>query len=118
MKYKVGDRVRIKSVDWYNKNKDEEGYVKGALFDESRVKFCGTTQTIDYASALDNGTIIYAFVSFYEFIGEEAIEGIVGEEKVVLNGKDVMKALKQTELPADSIKVLDLPDEYLKNIEV
>lgn len=27
MKYKVGDKVRIKSLDWYNKNKNKYGDV-------------------------------------------------------------------------------------------
>ena len=27
MKYNVGDRVRIKDIDWYNKNKDSNGNV-------------------------------------------------------------------------------------------
>ena len=28
MKHKVGDVVQIKSLDWYNKNKDEDGWVR------------------------------------------------------------------------------------------
>ena len=28
LKYKVGDKVRIKDIDWYNENKDEFDEVK------------------------------------------------------------------------------------------
>ena len=27
MKYNVGDKVRIKSIDWYNENKSETGFI-------------------------------------------------------------------------------------------
>ena len=27
MRFKVGDKVRIKSFDWYNENKDKDGFV-------------------------------------------------------------------------------------------
>lgn len=48
MNYKVGDCVRIKSIDWYNKNKDELeevdcGYHK---FTNEMTKFCGHTMTV------------------------------------------------------------------------
>lgn len=28
-KYKIGDKVRIKSIEWYNQNKDSFGLVPG-----------------------------------------------------------------------------------------
>ena len=77
MKYKVGDRVRIQSKEWYNKHKDEFGNVKGAFFDKERAKLCGTIQTIANSDYVDgSGIIIYAIEDAYEFIGEEAIEGL------------------------------------------
>ena len=48
MKYNVGDKVRIKSIDWYNKNKDVDGDVLCGEFDfvEGMKKFCSETFTI------------------------------------------------------------------------
>lgn len=48
MKYKVGNKVRIKSLDWYNKNKDEFGDIDcGAYtFTYGMTKFCGKIVTI------------------------------------------------------------------------
>lgn len=48
MKYKVGDKVRIKSIDWYNKNKNEYGDIDcGAYtFTYGMTKFCGKIVTI------------------------------------------------------------------------
>ena len=60
MKYKVGDKVRVKSLEWYNKNKDEYGYVKCYDCQETDIKcqytiyfitpmseYCGKIVTID-----------------------------------------------------------------------
>ena len=45
-KYKVGDKVRIKSLDWYNSNKDENGEIlphsdKYLFFLEKMSECCG-----------------------------------------------------------------------------
>ena len=50
MKYKVGDKVRIKSLDWYNKNKDEYDYIDFGkhMFYPPMSKYCGEVFTIDY----------------------------------------------------------------------
>lgn len=48
MKYKVGDKVRIKSIDWYNKYKDKNGRVACGYhnFTEEMSKFCSQTMII------------------------------------------------------------------------
>ena len=48
--YKVGDKVRVKSLDWYNTNKNSEGTIifNGfRIFDEDMSKFCGKVVTIE-----------------------------------------------------------------------
>lgn len=44
MKYKVGDKVRIKSLDWYKINADVNGHV--GLFVNSMSNYCGKTAVI------------------------------------------------------------------------
>lgn len=53
-KYKVGDKVRVKSRGWYEENKDKYGDVKCILFFfSSMAKYCGKTATITQIN--DNG---------------------------------------------------------------
>ena len=88
MRFKVGDRVRIKSIDWYNKNKDEYDYIDFGkhMFYPLMSKYCGKVFTIDYV-----------YSDFYTMNNndydwtDEMIEGLVEEEsanysKVIDNG--------------------------------
>ena len=58
MKFKVGDKIRIKSLQWYNENKDKNGYVYGIYplipFDPERAKYCGQEYEVVYVDKIDN----------------------------------------------------------------
>lgn len=49
MKFKVGDEVRIKSIQWYNENKNDKDEVvtaQGSTFYKRMVRFCGDSKVI------------------------------------------------------------------------
>ena len=57
-KLSLGQKVTIKSLDWYNSNKDKNGAVKLAeeVFVEEMAEYCGKTATIvDVFKDLDGG---------------------------------------------------------------
>lgn len=63
-KLELGQKVTIKSLDWYNSNKDKNGAIKltAETFVEEMAKYCGKTTTIvDAFKDLDGGsdTIMY-----------------------------------------------------------
>ena len=82
MKYKVGDKVRIKSLDWYNKNKSKShGTVAcgGKCFEYDMGEWCGKTMTIIAAHKT-----CYSYIMKEDgrkhFWTDEMIEGLVEEE--------------------------------------
>ena len=85
MKYKVGDKVRIKSIDWYNENKDKFGNIcyKGdgsaypVFFSKYMSNFCGEILTI---KSVFNHSYHMNETSSCEFWTDEMIEGRVEEE--------------------------------------
>lgn len=91
MKYNVGDRVRIKSIDWYNKNKNSNGDVVvlnkvphfswcenvRTVFTKDMAKFCGKVVTIEIV-----WTVNYSIVegTHRDYFTDEMIEGLVEDE--------------------------------------
>lgn len=70
MKHKVGDKVRIKSIDWYNENKDLYGgfLVNGTPFVPLMSEYCGKEATItaivirdkvEFKINIDKGKFLY-----------------------------------------------------------
>lgn len=65
MKHKVGDKVRIKSKEWYEENKDEFGVIDSCSFTETMQHYCGKVATIvdvddySYFIDLDHGTFCW-----------------------------------------------------------
>lgn len=102
MKYKIGDKVRIKSIDWHNENKDEYGNIDcGTMpFMSHMTKFCNKIVTI---SDIDSEDECYEIEEDGTANGwtDEMIEGLAEEEtkpifKIgdkITNGKDKLLIL-------------------------
>ena len=78
MKYKVGDKVLIKSADWYYKNRDEEDIVHcgNAGFVPSMTTFCGQIVTISSVYPLPGICHIKEDNGIYNWTDEMIEEGL------------------------------------------
>ena len=92
MKYKEGDRVRIKSLDWYNKNKgnaDETNSVwcedGGAWFFYHMSQYCGKIMTIK--NVWSNSYTLEGSDSRWT---DEMIEGLVEDETSKFKVNDIV----------------------------
>lgn len=86
MKYEVGDKVLIKDINWYNKNKDEDGDISCGefIFVSHMSKFCGKILTIDVV--FEDGTYLmkedtdgFVFTNeMFDTFAEEEVERLTG----------------------------------------
>lgn len=126
MKYKVGQHVKIKSLDWYNKNKDIHGNIEcgDALMNIQKSQFCGKIVTISSISDVtdtykieeDNGQYIWTDDMFeqveehvYE-ITEDFLKNIVDDirKNTSMKSKELMQILGVLLHPT-----IDCPDGYV-----
>lgn len=97
MKYKIGDKVRIKSKEWYEKNKNEKGSVllsdRYSFWDNMK-EILGRTFEI---KMVDNVARCYVASGTLYYITDEMIEGLVSDEKPLISTeliKDIANVIK------------------------
>ena len=80
MKYIVGDKVKIKSPDWYNKNKDVFGKILcgDSMMNSDKSLFCGRIVTISSVSSVTDTYKIKEDSEYWEWT-DDMIEGYVYE---------------------------------------
>ena len=115
MKYKRGDRVKIKSLDWYNQNKDQHGRVACGyhVFTEEMSKFCGCTMIVCNRTNLG----VMTMGGSASYWTDEMIEGIavdLQEDKMVSLNK-VEKYLRDNIIFYAWATNMDQQEEWFNN---
>ena len=117
MKYKESDKVKIKSLDWYNENKNNENcidlirdYGHGFNFIEPMSAFCGRVMTIsdvscDYYNMLEDSGEYYWT--------DEMIEGLVEEEDKETSYENMFPNTENDVRRRSTIQVL----EYARSLD-
>lgn len=115
MRYKRGDRVKIKSLDWYNENKDQHGRVACGyhVFTEEMSKFCGCTMIVCNRTNLG----VMTMGGSASYWTDEMIEGIavdLQEDKMVSLNK-IEKYLRENIILYVYATNLDQREEWFNN---
>lgn len=126
MKYKIGNRVKIKGLDWYYSNSDCMGRVNCGDFDFTTLQtsYCG--KTLEISSVCDGYYIMKGVGHHWT---DDMIEGLAHEpqEKMVSLGKvcDILYAMLTTQdindydyvtAPAYD-NVVDFVEDFRKSFE-
>ena len=100
-KYKVGDKVRVKSLDWYNSNKDENGDVlphsdECLFFPEEMSEYCG--KECEVVCVYSNGTYSLKGMQWYwaDWMFEE--ESSTKEQQVIEQLEHIQTELEKYQL--------------------
>ena len=121
LKYKIGDRVRIKSIDWYNENKDKvgnilykrDGSAYPVFFSKYMSNFCGEILTI---KSVFKHSYHMNETSSCEFWTDEMIEGLVEPidcEKCGLT-RNSTRCLFMDNCPHNKQKnIIEIPKDYV-----
>lgn len=88
MKYKVGDKVKVKSIKWYNENKSDDGFIfcRSRFFNPDMSTFCSCILTIKSI----NSNFIHVEENIFDWT-EDMFEGLADYKEnvtITLNGKD------------------------------
>ena len=107
LKYKAGDRVRIKSLDWYNENKNHCGEIPlfkpSGLFVPDMSRYCNNIMTI---KDICYGTCYRMKEDFWNYNWtDEMIEGLVEEEIIDIDDFQ------------DDNEIIDVIDEYVHRLK-
>ena len=83
-KYKIGQKVRVKSLDWYHHNKDNFGSVcvgdKKPKFTYAMSKYCGQVLTVDDHSEYEGEYYMIEDDGVYTWT-DEMFEGVVDDHQ-------------------------------------
>ena len=113
MRYKPSDKVRIKSIDWYNENKDEVGNIRykrdgsayPVFFSKYMSNFCGEILTI---KSVFKHSYHMNETSSCEFWTDEMIEGLV-EDTITTNEQ----LFVPSDISLEKEMEWNLPDGYI-----
>lgn len=84
LKYNIGDRVRLKGIDWYHANKNgdgcvvisDDGYLYNLFFTKNDAQYCGKVFTI---SDIVDGAYIFEEMETGHYYCDEMIAGLESE---------------------------------------
>lgn len=117
MRYKKGDRVRVRSLEWYNSNKNSKGVIilqDWRIFEESMSEFCGKVVTIEaynsrgnYYDIKEDGKVNYWSDDMFEGLAIEKPQ----EKMVSLD--DVCRFLDEHLYTGTSTGDYDYGQEYI-----